>query len=56
MWLTRRIYINRYKMVRYKRGLQVLIRFERGNREFIGDESGTAKCWGYIEGSEEIGG
>jgi hypothetical protein len=35
----------------------VIIRFERGNRKFIGDESGsTAKCRGYIEGSEEIGG
>jgi hypothetical protein len=33
----------------------VIIRFERGNREFIGDESGTAKCRGNVEGSEEIG-
>jgi hypothetical protein len=35
----------------------MFLRFERGNRKFIGGESGsTAKCWGYIEGSEEIGG
>jgi hypothetical protein len=33
----------------------VFLRFERGNRKFIGDESGTAKSRGYIEGSEEIG-
>jgi hypothetical protein len=55
MWLIRKIYINRYKMVGYKWWLHVFLRFERGNRKFIGGESGTAKCWGYIEGSEEIG-
>jgi hypothetical protein len=34
----------------------MLLRFERGNRKFIGGESGTAKCRGYVEGSQEIGG
>jgi hypothetical protein len=34
----------------------MILRFEGGNRKFIGGESGTAKCRGNIEGSEEIGG
>ena len=41
-------------MVSYNWGYK-RYRFEGGNWQLTGDESGAAKCRGYIEGWKEIG-